>query len=270
MVSRVSWVELAFPIQNQGSCGSCTAYGWNSIVEGRTRQVHGSCPKLSEADALACAGGSCDHGNTMAKAGEKAVRGTATLECCPNGNMPSGFTPRCGANRCAEWWNQGAVKLASYTQVSGLAAVKEALNEGPIVVDMQVYQSFINYAGGVYKKLPSGDSLLGGHCISLWGYDDDQGCFLLRNSWGTNWGETPWGEPAGERGWCRIAYSEIDHFFKVVPDGAVEPDPPTPSPCQTFGKWTVKVMNFWPWLFHRKGRFYYMDPPGTKECAFCG
>lgn len=28
---------------------------------------------------------------------------------------------------------------------------------------------------------------MGGHCVTLVGYDDEKSSFILRNSWGTSW-----------------------------------------------------------------------------------
>jgi hypothetical protein len=237
--------------------GSCTGYGVSSALEGITKIAHGDCPKLSEKDLFFCADGKCSEGTTMQAALDKAKRGVATLECCPNGNMPLGQDSPCGGGRCSEWWNKGAVKAASWRQLGSVEEAKQALDQGPIPVAFIVYQSFMNYTGGVYRKLPAGDSELGGHCVSLWGYDDAQGCFLMRNSWGTGWGETKWGLGEGERGWCRIAYSEIDYLYVMEPDGPVDPDPP--SPCRV-GKAVAWFLNLIVKALGRKGKFYYLTP----------
>ena len=41
--------------------------------------------------------------------------------------------------------------------------------------------------------------MLGNHCVLIVGYDDVNQCFIVKNSWGTGWGEA---------GYFRIAYSE--------------------------------------------------------------
>ena len=33
------------------------------------------------------------------------------------------------------------------------------------------------------------ESILGGHAVVAVGYDDSKECFIVRNSWGTNWGD---------------------------------------------------------------------------------
>ena len=34
---------------------------------------------------------------------------------------------------------------------------------------------------------------MGGHAISAFGYDDEKGALLIRNSWGEEWGENGYG-----------------------------------------------------------------------------
>lgn len=73
----------------------------------------------------------------------------------------------------------------------------------------------------VFIKKTSGASneLEGYHCISVVGYDDNQQCWVIKNSWGPNW---------GENGYCRIKYNQSDllidtswAFYSVDPE--VEP-----------------------------------------------
>ena len=62
---------------------------------------------------------------------------------------------------------------------------------------MTVYDDFMHYTGGVYS--PTSSVNLGGHCVCVVGYDDTNGCWIGKNSWGTGW---------GEGGLFRIAYGQ--------------------------------------------------------------
>jgi C1A family cysteine protease len=78
--------------------------------------------------------------------------------------------------------------------------VKKALESiHPVVFGMSVDQAFMSYAGGVLVK-PTGDSL-GRHAMMICGYNDNEGCFTVRNSWGTGW---------GEEGYVKLAYDYFD------------------------------------------------------------
>jgi C1A family cysteine protease len=66
-------------------------------------------------------------------------------------------------------------------------AIKRALREqGPLVTTMAVHAGFFAYAGGVYRAQ---GPLVGYHAALIIGYDDAQGCFIAKNSWGESWGE---------------------------------------------------------------------------------
>ena len=78
--------------------------------------------------------------------------------------------------------------------------LKNALyNYGPLSTIFAVYNDFFSYTGGVYHYVTGG--LAGYHAVLLVGYDDPGQYFIVKNSWGTWWGEA---------GYFKIAYSELD------------------------------------------------------------
>ena len=84
---------------------------------------------------------------------------------------------------------QKKVSLSYYAVNQLEQDLKTALSQGfPIVFGFLVKASFENNVTattGIYK--PSG-KIVGGHCIVIVGYDDVKKSFLMRNSWGKNWG----------------------------------------------------------------------------------
>jgi C1A family cysteine protease len=90
------------------------------------------------------------------------------------------------------------VQIASWHSVQSIGEMKAWIAaHGPLTVGFSVYEDFASYASGVYHHV-SGD-LLGGHAVSIIGYDDTQRCWVCKNSWGTGW---------GEQGFFRIAYGQ--------------------------------------------------------------
>lgn len=62
----------------------------------------------------------------------------------------------------------------------------------PFVVGFTVYESFESRdvaQTGVMPMPQYGESVLGGHAVLAVGYDDDTERFIMRNSWGTQWGQ---------------------------------------------------------------------------------
>ena len=80
------------------------------------------------------------------------------------------------------------------------AARKDALTRGPLLGGMAVFNDFFAYTSGVYQKT-AGSPLAGYHCICVVGYDDTQQCWILKNSWGTGWGEA---------GFVKIRYGQAE------------------------------------------------------------
>ena len=73
----------------------------------------------------------------------------------------------------------------------------------PCMFGFTVYSSISNAAGIPYPV--KGDQVLGGHAVVCVGYDDSKiingqtGALLIRNSWGTSWGDNGYG-------WIPFAY----------------------------------------------------------------
>jgi len=143
----------------------------------------------------------------------RAKIGVATEICCPYEDRDI----RCGTLRCTDWWLD-AKRIQDWGRVTEDDNKKLCLDVAPLIASMAVYQSFLHYRSGVYHRLGTQDPLVGYHAIAIVGYDDAKGAWLLRNSWGTDW---------GINGYCWIEYGELDNtMFYVVPDGEVKPEPP--------------------------------------------
>lgn len=86
----------------------------------------------------------------------------------------------------------------SYVRVPlTLASVRQCLaTQGPIVIGISVYESFMSNAvsvtGAIPMPLPT-ESLQGGHAILLVGYDDATHRVTFRNSWSESWGDKGYG-----------------------------------------------------------------------------
>lgn len=254
---KVDWRPYLTPIKNQGHCGSCTAFGTIGVWEGLIKIFYQKEIDLSEQDLLACSGGSCEYGNQMPPVLDRTTVGVCLEECCPY----LAVTTFCGQGRCDNWWENGW-KTKEWKQITDVTEMKKELCNGPLVGVMAVHESFLHYKEGVYHSLGDSDQIVGYHCIGIVGYDDEKQAWLLRNSWGIEW---------GMKGYCWIKYgdSEIDEvMYKLIPT-TEKPEPqPSPSPCK-YGRGIAKFLNFWVWLLHRKGRFYYLNPPRRKNNANC-
>jgi C1A family cysteine protease len=100
-------------------------------------------------------------------------------------------------NLCSNWQSR-VTKITGWHEISATAEMKTWLStKGPLVSCLSVYDDFFAYTSGIYTYVSG--PLQGGHCICIVGYDDNQGCWIGKNSWGTAW---------GENGFFRIAYGQ--------------------------------------------------------------
>lgn len=95
-------------------------------------------------------------------------------------------------------------KIQKYSSVSQVEySIKSALfNNMPVVFGFLVKESFVGRdvsKTGVYTPKTS-EQVVGGHAVLIVGWDDASKRFIVRNSWGTGW---------GERGYFTMPYSEV-------------------------------------------------------------
>ena len=85
-----------------------------------------------------------------------------------------------------------------------LEQLKSGLSNGfPIVFGFIVYESFESEETaktGIVKMPEQSEKVLGGHAVTLVGYDDTKGTFKVRNSWSAKW---------GDKGYCYFPYDYI-------------------------------------------------------------
>ena len=179
-----NWVT---PIRDQQTCGSCVAFGAVATLESLVR-IEENLPDLdidlSEMHLFNCGGGSCIFGwyNSFACSYLKN-NGTPDEECWPYVpvNLPCSDT-------CSDWESR-AVKIASYGNISGVAACKTYVAIAPILVAFEVYADFFYYTGGIYEY--TWGDYEGGHAVCIVGYDTTGPVpyWIVKNSWGPYWGE---------------------------------------------------------------------------------
>jgi C1A family cysteine protease len=190
-------------IRDQGGCGSCVAFGSVAVLEttgAYTRRQPGLELDLSEAHLFYTHGGSvgrnCDNGWYPLPALEMCRDiGVTYEEYFPYSAGNSG-----GASLNSDWPNRLARAIDVVNPTGNPVAMKEHIAQyGSITACFLVYDDFFAYRSGVYRHVTGG--LAGGHCVALIGYDDAQGCWIAKNSWGAGW---------GDGGFFKIAYGECD------------------------------------------------------------
>lgn len=84
--------------------------------------------------------------------------------------------------------------VAEYSRVNGEQEIMAELSRGPLACTVSCPQAFLNYTGYDIFEDVTGD-MEPDHSISVVGYGSEDGkdYWIIRNSWGTYWGEKGWG-----------------------------------------------------------------------------
>ncbi|RLF33847.1 MAG: hypothetical protein DRN07_01415, partial [Thermoplasmata archaeon] len=189
-------------VKDQGSCGSCVAFGTIGAFEAVIKIEGGPTTDLSEAHLFFCGGGTCADGWYISSALDYLKDyGTPDETCFPyhDYDMPCGDT-------CSDWQDR-AWKIKEWQWVTGRENIKNALvTYGPLVTAFDVYTDFDDYWSNphswpddVYYHYYGFER--GGHSVTLVGYNDNDQYWICKNSWGTS---------GGLNGYFKIKYRECN------------------------------------------------------------
>lgn len=186
------------PVKEQGGCGACWAFATTAALESNvliSRNTPGSSLDLSEQTLISCSGAGTCYGGWIDAASDFIRDLGLPGESCYPFTATDGFC----LNNCVDWPADAYKILDWYKVPPTVNSLKYALyNHGPLVALMAVHTDFFYYGSGVYTYTYG--SFEGYHAALIVGYDDIGQCFIVKNSFGTDWGED---------GYSRIAYGEI-------------------------------------------------------------
>ncbi|MHC1727196.1 MAG: C1 family peptidase [Syntrophobacteraceae bacterium] len=216
------------PIKNQGSCGGCWAFGTVGPLESQVKLQCGVTTDLSEqyliscnTDGWGCNGGWWAHDYHLSKPPENDTRTGAVRE---------GSLPYQASDVACKGPYTHPYQITSWSFVAGqprptVQAIKQAIyTYGPIGSAIYVGPKFQAYSSGIFDADESGQI---NHAIVLVGWKDDlgtdNGYWILRNSWGTGW---------GENGYMRIRYgrNQVGYSANYIQFACNSiPTPPPPA-----------------------------------------
>jgi C1A family cysteine protease len=168
-------------IRNQGRCGSCWAFSAICALEHKVKIKNGTLFKLSEQQLV-----DCDRGNSGCNGG---LMTTAYQYMMKNSIALDAFYPYTGK----EFGCKRNVSMLGVFRTTGFAKARSSITGGSLqnlayqqvlAVGIHINRPFQFYASGIYNG-PCKESI--NHAVNIVGYTPQ--FWIIRNSWGTRWGE---------------------------------------------------------------------------------
>jgi C1A family cysteine protease/PKD repeat protein len=206
------------PIRNQGGCGSCWAFATVGALECAVKIREGQSVNLSEQWLLSCnrEGWTCSGGWYAHHYHGLVADGCGGTGAVLESDFPYvAYQAPCACPYPHYYSINSWGYIGDGSSIASIQEMKQAILEyGPISVSIHASNYFQAYRSGVFNLCADGTI---NHAVVLVGWDDtqgDDGVWILRNSWGTSWGES--GYMRIQYGCCKVGYAATYIDYKPV------------------------------------------------------
>ncbi len=179
-------------VKDQGQCGSCWTFSATGAVEGAWALHTGNLIDLSEQELVDCASGYISYGSNGCSGGsmDGAFKFVTQNGQCSLASYPytSGVTKTAGD--CQKCQPVAHISSCSDVKPNDQLSLKAAVAQQPVSIAIEAdTRYFQSYSGGILTSSSCGTNLDHGVLIVGYGSENGQDYWLVKNSWGTSWGD---------------------------------------------------------------------------------
>ena len=177
------------PVKDQAACGSCWLHGAiadfeSAVAIGESNLLDFSEQEVGDCNIWASVGGHnyCEGGNAFMTTNYFTKYGAADEACHPYAATPE-TCQNCPILKNVDNWRI----ITGDDGESQITTIKNAiLTYGPVYSTIYASDSgFSAYSSGVYEYEGAEET---NHAIEIIGWNDSLGAWMIKNSWGTDWG----------------------------------------------------------------------------------
>lgn len=202
LVDSIDWRTkgAVTPVKDQAQCGSCWAFSATEAIESYAFLAGKSLQKLSPQQINSCdkTDGGCNGGNTETAYAYVVKAGGLQTDADYPYTSGGGVTGTCKFDS-----SKIAQAISGYKSIkSGESNLQAALADGPVSVCLAA-TAFQTYRSGILSTCDNNVD----HCVQAVGFDTTNSppFWIVRNSWGTGWGESGYIRVEMGKDLCRIS-----------------------------------------------------------------
>ena len=218
--SSIDWRDkgAVTSVKDQGQCGSCWTFSATGAIEGAwaQKQGEGQLINLSEQQLVDCATG-ISYGSHGCSGGQMEGGFKYVIEHgqCSLASYP--YTAKDG--NCVTCSKVAMISSCADVKPNDQVSLKGAVAQQPVAIAIEAdTRYFQSYSSGILTSSSCGTNL--DHGVLIVGYGSENGIkyWLVKNSWGTTWGDNGYvkiarSESTNDPGICGIA---MDPSFPIV------------------------------------------------------
>ena len=173
------------PVKDQGQCGSCWAFSTTGALEGLYYITNKELVSFSEQQLMDCS--KLNHG---CEGGDMnfAFRYTESHQLCSEEEYQYlAIDEACNYQQCDQ-----VIEISGFCNIerNNEQQLKMAVSQQPVSVAIQAdSRNFQHYQSGIFDDYDCGTDLDHGVLVVGYGSVDNQDYWLVKNSWGTSWGD---------------------------------------------------------------------------------